>query len=190
MGRLWATAKGFPLLELLDTDALMSSGEYFNTYDARKLDSAIVESLFYFAVSIFWRANVWDWGWEQDGYRRALGPYEKDFRDFLLTGKKLESALLVLSVNSDKETAAVMSFPTCSRSGEDKLHTFVLLGIRFMMYVGGKISSETRLPFELMETQIIIVSSDFSKSPAFGEFAKVIQSQTLSKKFLDSLLPH
>lgn len=188
MGDLWATKSSFPLLELLKKSALISHGEHFNIYDSKRLEGKIVDALFYFAMSIFWRAHVWDWQWEEDGYKRALGPYEKDFRDFLLKGKKLNNVFLVLDVNSDPKTAAVMGFPTCTRSGSDRLHRFILLGITFMMYLGKGISSIAREPFDLLGVQTYIVSTDLSKSPSFVRLAERVQSQTFTEKFIKDLL--
>ncbi|WP_144419438.1 hypothetical protein V3H56_12670 [Pseudomonas sp. MS646] len=182
MGRLWATASGFPLLDLLNSEASISKGERFDMYDGRLLDAAVVSSIFYFAVSIFWRAQVWDWGYECDAYKRALGPhYELEFRRFLLGEGTLDNVLLLVDVNSDADTSAVMTFPTSGRIGADRLHTFSLLGLKFSMYVGRSISAVTRKPFEFHSAQIMFVASDHRKSAAFQKLAGRVQSEIEAK---------
>lgn len=178
MGQLWATTSGFPLLVLLNSEAAISKGERFDMYDSRLLDAGVVNSIFYFAVSIFWRAQVWDWGYEEDAYKRALGAHhESEFRSFLLGKQSLDDVLLFVNVNSDPDTSAVMSFPISGWSGADQLHTFSLLGMKFTMYVGRSISSVTRAPFDTHQTQIMFVSADLKKSAAFQTLAGRVQSE-------------
>lgn len=182
MGQLWATASGFPLLDLLNSEATISKGERFDMYDSRLLDAGVVNSIFYFAVSIFWRAQVWDWGYEGDAYKRALGDhYESKFRSFLLGKETLDNVLLFVDVNSDLDTSAVMTFPISGKSGPDRLHSFSLLGLKFNMYVGRSISAVTRTPFEFHNTQIMFVSSDLKKSAAFQKLAGRVQSEVEAK---------
>ncbi|WP_379555001.1 hypothetical protein [Pseudomonas sp. MD332_8] len=182
MGQLWATASGFPLLDLLNSKATISKGERFDMYDGRLLDAGVVSSIFYFAMSIFWRAQVWDWGYEEDPYKRALGEhYESKFRKFLLGRETLDNVLLFVNVNSDSDTTAVMTFPLSGRSGADRLHTFSLLGFKFTMYVGRSISSATRAPFEIHKTQIMFVSSDLKKSASFQKLAVRVQLEVEAK---------
>ncbi|MCD5970722.1 hypothetical protein [Pseudomonas quasicaspiana] len=182
MGRLWATKSEFPLLEILNRDALLSLGERFTTYDSRLLDTTIVNAIFYFAVSIFWRAQVWDWGRDGDAYKRALGDiYEAKFREFLRFGGKLENVLVLVDVNSDADTASIMSFPTCGRIGGDKLHSFSLLGMRFTMYVGGSINAVTKAPFSFHGVQIMFLASNHRHSPAFHKLAEKVQRGVVAK---------
>lgn len=182
MGQLWATDSGFPLLDLLNSVAKHSKGERFDVYDSRLLDADIVESILYFAASIFWRAQVWDWGYEEDAYKRALGEhYESKFRGFLLGKEPLDNVLLLVDVNSDLDTSAVMSFPVSGRSGPDRRHSFSLLGLRFDMYVGRSISSVTRIPFEFHNTKVMFISSDLKKSAAFQKLAGRVQTEVEAK---------
>lgn len=182
MGELWATKSGFPLLDALNSKALVSHGEQFSTYDSRLLDERLVAAVFYFAISIFWRAQVWDWGWERDGYARALGNvYEQEFRGFLLGLRDLQNVLLLVEVNTDLNTSSVVTFPTSGRSGKDRHHDFILLGMKFTMYVGKSISGLVRAPFEMHESQTMFISADLTKSPAFWSLAKTVQSQVVPK---------
>ncbi|NWA32733.1 hypothetical protein HX817_14375 [Pseudomonas sp. C6002] len=182
MGHLWATASGFPLLDMLNSEAAISKGERFDIYDSRLLEVGVVDSIFYFAMSIFWRAQVWDWGHDGDAYNRALGQhYESKFRSFLLGKTELNNVLLFVNVNSDLDTSAIMTFPRSGRIGSDRIHSFSLLGLNFDMYVGRKISSVTRTPFEFHDTQIMFVSSDLKKSAAFKKLACRVRTEVEAK---------
>lgn len=182
IGQLWATSSGFPLLDALNDKALVSRGDKFDTYDSRLLDQEIVKAVFYFAISIFWRAHVWKWGREGDAYRKALGDtYEARLRSFLLNGCELENVLLLVDVNSNRDTFSVMSFPTCRRIDTDRLHSFSLLGMKFSMYVGRAISEVVKAPFALHGTQVMFISSDLTKSPAFWKLAEKIQEKVVAR---------
>ncbi|MFN1266407.1 hypothetical protein [Pseudomonas lundensis] len=178
LGELWANKSGFPLLTALESHILESGANDFTLYDSNKIDKSIIQSVFYFAISIIWRAQVWDWGWETDGYKKALGSkYERQFRDFLLGHiAVLDEVLLLVEINTDLKTSAVMSFPTCRRVSSDRLHTFDLLGMKFCLCVGQRLSATTREPFETLSTNTIFISSNFRESIEFAKLAKHVQS--------------
>ena len=180
-GKLWATRRGFPLLELLESKAVVTRGERFTTYDTRLLDPAVVHAVFYFAVSVFWRASVWKWDGNGDGYSRALDGYESEFRSFLLEGKELQNVLLFVNLNSNLHTTGMVSFPSSGFNGGERYHVFNLLGMRFNMYVGDSISAVTRAPFDLFGVNTIFVSSDALRSPAFEKLARRIQSTVVER---------
>lgn len=180
-GKLWSTRRGFPLLKLLDSKAVVTRGERFTTYDTRVLDPAVVNSIFYLAVSIFWRASVWKWEGNGDGYSGALEGYESEFRSFLLGEKELENVLLFVNLNSNHHTTAMVSFPSSGFNGGERYHVFNLLGMRFNMYVGESISAVTRAPFDLLGVNTIFVSSDGLRSPAFEKLARRIQSTVVAR---------
>ncbi|WLI03101.1 hypothetical protein [Pseudomonas simiae] len=183
LGELWATKSGFPLLTALQSHDLESDTNDFTLYDSNKIDKNIIQSIFYFTISIIWRAQVWDWGWEADGYKKALGSkYERRFRDFLLGHTKaLDEVLLFVELNTDIKTSAVMNFPTCSRVSSDRLHTFDLLGMKFRLFVGQRLSATTREPFETLNTNTIFISSNFRESVEFAELSKHVQSTIIPR---------
>ncbi|WP_223504286.1 hypothetical protein [Pseudomonas sp. GL-RE-29] len=182
MGELWATKFGFPLLELLRSRPVTTTDSGLNFYDGRTLDQHVVNAILYFAASIFWRAQVWDWGRDKDAYSRALGTkYELGFREFLLGKRKLENVLLLVDVNSHLKTSSMMSFPTCGRMRGDRVHSFSLLGIKFSMFVGRAISQRTKSPFEFYRTQVLFVASDHDKHPSHMKLAAQIQSNVVAK---------
>lgn len=179
LGALWATKSGFPLLSILQSEGLPTEGEGFCTYDSKLIDKGISESVFYFVISIIWRAHVWDWGWDRGGYNKALGEkYELLFRNFLLgRSPVLEEALLLVELNTDSKTSAVMRFPTAGRFENDRYHSFELLGMKFILYVGQKLSPNTKEPFVTLNTNTIFISADFRESDEFRRLARHVQSK-------------
>ncbi|MDD1152688.1 hypothetical protein M5G25_30935 [Pseudomonas sp. TNT2022 ID357] len=185
-GKLWATRRGFPLLKLLESKALVVRGERFTTYDTRALDPAVVNSIFYLAVSVFWRASVWKWEGGGNGYSGALEGHEAEFRSFLLGEKELKNVLLFVNLNSNPHATAMLSFPSSGFNGEERYHVFNLLGMRFNMYVGSSISAVTRTPFDLLGVNTIFVSSDGLRSPAFEKLARRVQTNVVARGSLNN----
>lgn len=177
LGRLWATRDSFPLLDILNKSAKYSDGKRFVSYDGSKIDCRIVSSIFYFAVSVFWRAHVWEWGRDGDGYKRALGDhYSEAFRKFLLTGEALEDVYVLLELNTDGKTRGMLGFPSCCKIDGEWIHTFIMLGLRFSMYVGKSVSATTRAPFIHLNTKLIFISSDLSVGSYFHKLAARVQA--------------
>ncbi|UVN46209.1 hypothetical protein [Pseudomonas mosselii] len=185
VGRLWATKTSFPILELLSQNATLITGERFSIYDGLKLGKATVDGVFYFAISVFWRAQVWDWGDVGDGYGRALGQhYSEKFRRFLLGLSDLRDVYLLVDLNTDNETHGMMSLPSCSKVGGERIHKFMVPGMQFFMYVGRSLSSITIAPFIYAKANTVFISSNFSVSPYFRRLAERVQAD---KKLRDAL---
>ncbi|MNJ30759.1 hypothetical protein D3C77_253680 [compost metagenome] len=182
MGGLWATKAGFPLLDLL-APAVLPSGEYgFKVYDSRLLDKRVVDAVFYFVVSIFWRAQVWDWGRDADAYRRALGEtYEKKSRRFLLGECELENVLLWVDVNSSERVSSVIYFPYTKKFKGGLVHCFVLLGIKFSMFVGRSVARNISSIFDFHHVQVLFISSDHHRHPSFLRLGEAIRSKVVAK---------
>lgn len=190
MGRLWATHTDFPLLDLLARDAHIVTGERFSVYDPRKIDKAIRDALFYFAVSIFWRAHVWDWGRQTDSYRQALGTkYEFAFRQFLLGNAGLPSVKLMLILNDSSTLNGFISMPYAGKTNSCYIHNFDLLGIKFSLVVGGHPPAALEAAFAQFNSDIIFLSSDFESSPDFLQIARTIQRAVSPKGRLALMEP-
>lgn len=178
VGTLWATDHGFPLRDILMRNGPLAEGERFSVFDCDSIDLGIKSALFYFAISIFWRANVWDWQRKKDAYVGALGArYEEAFRLFLLGQKELGDAWLLVTVNSSDLMNGLISFPVSSRNGMGRVHLFDVLGLKFMLTVGRHISPEIKKPFALANSNILLLSAPLEESPDFIQLAKVAQAK-------------
>ncbi|MCK9706177.1 hypothetical protein [Pseudomonas syringae] len=182
MGCLWATAEGFPFLEKLRSNGPCVTADAYQAYDASKLETEITQGLTYFAASVFWRAQVWKWGYEGDPYRKSLGDkYEAVFRKFLLGEGPLDAVRFILEVNTDEGMTAFMSFPTSTRYKGEISHVFTILGLRFNMYVGGTINNDTLATFKILNTNMLIYALSFRQSPAYSKLAEQVQNRVVPK---------
>ncbi|UZJ58949.1 hypothetical protein OKW98_20585 [Pseudomonas sp. KU26590] len=177
MGNLWATHTEFPLLDMLEQQAHIVTGKKISIYDSSKIDKKIRDALFYFAVSIFWRAQVWDWGRQTDTYKKALGvKYELAFRRFLLGVAGLADVRLMVILNNSATLNGIISIPYAGKTKGCYVHNFDLLGIKFSLIVGGHPPAVLKTAFNQFNSEVIFLSSDFEYSPDFLQIAKTVQT--------------
>ncbi|MGQ7815810.1 hypothetical protein ACUTAH_09065 [Metapseudomonas furukawaii] len=181
IGTLWSTEKGFPLRsKLIAAEPLSASGD-FAVYRPNDIANEDLCALRYFAVSVFWRAQVWDWGREEDPYKRALGEkYEGEFRSFLLGESDLSSIRLMVLANTNDALNGYISFPRASRQGRTWLHEFTVLGIKFVMAVG-YVSEQIDSLFSDVENDTILLTYDMINTSEFSGLAKFVQEEVSVK---------
>lgn len=190
MGNLWATHTKFPLLNMLKQQAHIVTGKGISVYDSSKIDKKIRDALFYFAVSIFWRAQVWDWTRQTDTYRKALGSkYELAFRRYLLGVAELTNVRLLLILNNSTTLNGLISLPYAGKTKGCYVHNFDLLGIKFSLVVGGHPPTILEAAFDHFSSNVIFLSSDFEFSPDFLQIAKTVQTTVAPKGRLALMEP-
>lgn len=178
LGMLWSTEGKFPLHDMLRRSSPLVSRPKMKMYDDTAVDKVFLDGLLYFAISIFWRAEVWDWQWDKDPYGNGLGPrYEQEFREFLTSKSSLKNVFLSIDLNSNELTRGVFSFPTCDRIEGSWYHSFYILGIRFVMVVGGG-KSRIRKLCEDVGSDIIFMISDFAETASFSEVLNSARSDS------------
>jgi hypothetical protein len=106
-----------------------------------------VDQLVYFGTSIFWRASLG--GWRVNGklveMMRLGSLYEEQFRQYLNGEAKFPAnAVLWVAVIRSEHPPPVISFPTGERVGSYHRHTFDVLGLSYMLYVGRGLPEEIR----------------------------------------------
>lgn len=179
LGKLWSTRRGFPLLEKLAQENVIYAGNEFSVYGHETLDSQILECLFYFAVSIFWRAHVWDWGGQKNSYGGALGEkYETEVRRFLLGDGALKEARIFVHLNTNSTYRSMIRLPSYLRKNGVTHHSFSMLGIDFWLYVGGSVGKELK---SLSQNNMLFASSDFAKTNSLDKLAGMLQTNILIK---------
>ena len=97
-----------------------------------------IPHVLHFASGVLWKAAAQTW-W--DGTRQLsrcrMGPYEEDFRRYLLgVGPFPECARLALQVVSDTPSLNTILSPYKNRWGEGWKHTFAIPGLIFVMFIG------------------------------------------------------
>ncbi|MCE5979093.1 hypothetical protein [Pseudomonas sp. JR33AA] len=188
IGRLWGTHSGFPLVNQLLACEVRGSHEGYSLHDHSVLDRKDVDGLIYFALSIFWRAHVWNWTGKTDPYKKALGSkYEQEIREFLLGLQSLGDMLLMLNVNTNAELNSFARLPQAYRKNGVTHHVFSLLGIEFSLFLGGSISPEQR---SLMgQDKVLFATSDIAKTNVFNGLSQFVQTKISVKGKLKDKMP-
>lgn len=173
LGRLWASRESFPALKLIDGKLPVAKLGDVDVFHPDLLGDKSKRALYYFAVSVFWRAHVWDWKRQKVSYGRALGTtYEQSFRSFLLGESTSVNMLLNLSINKDDSTRFAVHFPRKTRIYGTWLHRFEVPGLKFVAYVGGNVSPVFSSVFENLQTNMILTAYDFRSGGLYQDAAR------------------
>jgi hypothetical protein len=140
LGEDWAVSQcysgrgKFPLRDHVLEAKLVSEGPMGKFYAARSNPNINVAALTFFAASVFWRAAVRTWRLLKSGlpYRIALGPYEEQFREYLLGEAPFPpSAALWVWVARHETPSRAATPPDSHRVGQCRIHFFDVPGVRF-----------------------------------------------------------
>jgi hypothetical protein len=112
-------------------------------YEASKIPGIDTEAITYFGMSVFWRAAAHSWKLRGERIEIDLGCYAEALRTFLLdeTAFPIGAALAVQVGIEDK----VMEFalPPMSHNEDGfHVHRFTMLGVTFILFVGGRVPRE------------------------------------------------
>jgi len=152
-GEKWVLSKGYrlqgpsPLYAALSNaspDPAFPSG---TVYSALAVPDINIDQLVYFGASIFWRASVADWRLNRKPAELVwLGsPYEEQFRQYLHGDAEFPAnAVLWVAVARSEHPSPVFAFPAGERVGSYHRHTFDVLGLSYMLYVGNCLPEEVR----------------------------------------------
>lgn len=114
---------------------------YYKGESVRGVD---LNKLAYFAVSVYWRAGVYQWDLLDRTSRLSLGPYEKALRLYLLDQALFpKNAALHILVSPAQNPRDGILFPSTYREKPFHCHGFSIPGITFALSLG-KISNEER----------------------------------------------
>jgi hypothetical protein len=150
MQNCWHRDGSFPLQEALERATPYQVSSWSRLYHATEIPSIQVDRLAYFGASIFWRASAHNWrtGKTKGSTKGLLGPYENDFREYLLGKQHFpESAALWVAVTQTEDTAITANVLEPMRGrpvASCKVQKFLFLGISFMLYVGKRMDASYR----------------------------------------------
>jgi hypothetical protein len=131
----------FPILEILRAAHPTWQDEDIRTYSAARITEIDSDSLIYFATSVFWRAAAHTWRIRRRSVHIDLGPYEADFRAFLLGQVQFpQNAAIVVAVLERGGEFAVSPWSRNDQGYHD--HNFTIPGLTFMLYLGGRVPQE------------------------------------------------
>lgn len=173
VARLWGTHNDFPLLDILRSLPSIS-GPRFSMSEPTSLDPKLLEALFYFAVSVVWRSNCWDWGKHPSNHRGTLGKrYEEALAEFLRgETSDLPGVRLIVTVNTNSDLNSMLSFPYCVKKKGCGFHRFDVLGIHFCLLIGGHVDADLSLPFDNAQANTIVLMRDMALAEEIQDLAQ------------------
>jgi len=174
VSKLWARGDKFPLLDTLQKLLPVSvRGENYG-YASEDLDSFIVRSLHYFAVSVVWRAIKWPGGDCSFGNADVRIRYEsmKKIEEYLL-GEciYLEDSLILISVNTYNGLNDIITVPLCRAGAALNFLEFYILGLRFRVFLN-PLYSKSELSVVENGSNVMIMAADHGNDPFIKEVAK------------------
>ncbi|WP_256819209.1 hypothetical protein [Pseudomonas putida] len=171
VAKMWSTHKRFPLLERLQSVGNPIKGPRFSMYKVEDVGAQVLDDLFYFALSVIWRSNAWDWGRHTSDHKGSLGSYEPAVRNYLLGGDVPRAIRVIVTLDVNSETRALMKFPYVVKGAGCHLHRFCLLGLYFCVIIGGTPYEALVLPFERMNANVILMTQDMGESEDMMDLA-------------------
>lgn len=141
-----ANKKGFALAEMLKSSGvrgMMSSGEM--TYLAAGVKGIDLQKIIHFAMGIFWKASVHDWGSIEVTSRVKLGKYAEVARRFVLGEIPFPDEMKLLAIVSPWPlTITSIKLPMEGRRSDCRTFNFIVPGLSFILCVGKQIPSQLR----------------------------------------------
>lgn len=175
VAKYWGTHHDFPLLELIMTIRPTDMSVRRKLFVPSQLPDGLSSALYYFAVSVFWRAL--EWPVQASGIKSCKGVCSgvqlERLKQFLLNPQGcIEGFLLVVDVNTLPEMNGIMSLPARMAMPSITGLQFDCLGIRFMMFAGDSLPEELEFFQQKLNRHFFIVTSDHSESNSAKQIAK------------------
>ncbi|MGI9505869.1 MAG: hypothetical protein ACR2RE_22755 [Geminicoccaceae bacterium] len=125
----------------------------------------------YFALSIFWRGAVTDWGKAFHNFRDALGSrYHEKFRQFLLGKAEFPNkAFVKVHVDFDTNSQTGLEPPHQGKASVEgnyrfRCHNFLIPGIQFELLLGGNVDALVKDSASLTTSNVMFSEWYYSKS--------------------------
>jgi hypothetical protein len=130
--------KVFPLRELLLAKGKIGHGSLVTSAATADIPELSNSQLEYFAASVFWRASVQDRLATRQVHSVALGPFEEEFRRYLVGDAPFPSrSTLLVYISTAEPPYKSLSYPITTRHpAGSHAHRFVIPGICFDLYAG------------------------------------------------------
>ena len=137
---------GFRLHAILDAAPPSLVVGKLKIYAADRFPAIDVGVISYFAASMFWRGSVHHW--KHPDAQIQLGPYEEQFRSYLMqpTDFPRDCALWVSVPDKITPFTGSSFVPYGGRSNGFWTYTLFILGVGFQLFVGNRVSKAHREP--------------------------------------------
>jgi hypothetical protein len=147
--RIYRGDEGFELHDVVTASPVHQSSTLGSAYEGKRNPAVDVEKLAYFALSVFWRFDVWDGKYCSNNPVELGSKYSEVFRQYLLAERGVFPRDICLIVALARPASAKLAayMPVGGRAQKDvRLHVydFLVPGIRFHLSVGAALDSTTR----------------------------------------------
>jgi hypothetical protein len=186
-GESWVLANmartdGFPLQELLLNARPMTANEDFAIFSGATIPDVKMDSLVYFAMSIFWRAAVHKWRTVSRPIGIIdLGAYQEPIRLFLLGADFPSNVVILVSVWPNQEVPLMAYTPRKGDALGYEAFNFLIPGIEFRLLLGERIPDQLRAICSQQSANRCIVSSSTLIGETRETFIKLASTSKVSK---------
>lgn len=182
VSKIWATHFGFPMLDNLNELIPVSNSAKRKLYKPDQLDRDLVQALYYFAVSVVWRAI--EWPHTNAGVASCKGVLNVhqmfEVTQFLLRNiSVVDGFFIVIDVNTCSEMTGILSMPAHFALAGLKSLLFDVLGLRFMVFVGPGFPLELEKLRSTYDRNLLIASSDHSESRFAMQIARYLHENNI-----------
>ncbi|WP_313300222.1 hypothetical protein [Pseudomonas sp.] len=177
VSRLWGTHDGFPLFELLNATVPFDVNGRRRLYTPDQIPDELCSSIYYFAMSIFWRAVKWPVPVPGISSCKGILTLAQLGRleSFLLKPQSpVDEFFLMADINTFSEMNGIMSLPSRINSEAVNGMQFDILGIRFMLFGGAELPQELEFLKGRLNRFFVISTSDHSESRWVKQVARFL----------------
>ncbi len=179
ISQMYRTRDNFVLRDILRKKLPDEKSPYGPTYYPGSIEPEISSNQFaYFAISVLWRASVTKWDPLTDYYYKSLGKiYENNYSEYLLGNIEFPiKTYIAIIVDPENDPTTVATLPIVNRSENANatchVHSFFIPGIKFVVFVGGKLQPDLKQLFATANSRILFFFSKFAGSPAYEQAVK------------------
>jgi len=140
-----ASLDGFPLYESLMNAQPFFRQEELSAYHASDIPNFDKAKIIHFAMAIFWKASVRDWGTKGKTIYVELGDYAEPLREFVLgTGPFPKGMYLAVTILPPTVPLLGMLMPIRMVQKDFHRYKFYVPGVEFELKVGRQVPAEWR----------------------------------------------
>lgn len=189
--QLVSTYSDFPFLSFLNKESLAFSGNDLVVFDPGKIDQEKINALTYMAISIIWRACVWNDNSKDPKavkYVKLGAQYERSIREYLLGGKFPDGVHLAILIHLGDEPAQTFTIPSTTKADGYYEHRFVIPGFEFIAFVSGSFSGSMKDVFSRFDSNVVVCGQNYLGTERFKLLCNRIKSEVVNKGILSEFV--
>ncbi|MCQ3014858.1 hypothetical protein NLO83_04445 [Pseudomonas tremae] len=182
VSKLWGSYTSFPMLDILGAYLPASISQRRSIYNTGSLPLEVLDALYYFGVSIVWRAAEWPANFI--GVNSCAKVFSlsklKVIESYLLNPSgRIGDIFMVVDVNTQSGLNGMFSFPSKTKAEHASAIQFDLLGLRFIVFFGLDFPDEIRRLKSDYGDDMIVTTSDHMQSNATKQIARFLDENNI-----------